>query len=364
MILSEIAAWLDSAIPLPLQESYDNCGLLVGDKTSNIAGALISLDVNNEVIDEAIKKNCNLVVSHHPLIFSGIKSFTGSNDTERVVIRAIKENIAIYALHTNLDNHLEGVNRMLCSKLGISDPVILRPISGNLRKLVTFCPHSHAEQVRSALFSAGAGHIGNYDSCSFGTPGEGTFKALQNAKPFVGKKWQLHTEPELRIETIFPAFKEKEIVSSLILAHPYEEVAFDIYPLANSHALAGSGMVGNLKEATEAGEFLHRVKSSLAIGCIKHTATGNKKISRVAVCGGSGSFLIKDAIACGADIYLTGDIKYHDYFLPENKMILADIGHYESEQFTKELIYDLLNEKFTNFALFISESVTNPVNYL
>jgi dinuclear metal center YbgI/SA1388 family protein len=364
MILSEITSFLNTAIPPALQESYDNCGLLVGNSSTEIAAALICLDVTEEVMDEAVAKKCSLIISHHPLIFSGIKSLTGRNETERIVIRAIKENIAVYALHTNLDNHFEGVNNFLCEKLGIGDLSILRPMADKLRKLVTFCPPSHASQVREAIFNAGAGHIGNYDCCSYNTTGEGTFRALAGAKPFVGELNNLHTEPEVRIETVFPSFLETAVINALKQAHPYEEVAYDIYTISNLHSRIGAGMIGTLPQAVEAEEFLNHVKNILNIGCIRHTLVKNKKIQKVAVCGGSGSFLIKDAISCGADIYMTGDIKYHDFFIPEKQMILADIGHYESEQFTKELIYTLLKKKFTTFALFISGTNTNPVNYL
>lgn len=364
MKLSEITAFLDSEIPLTLQESYDNCGLLIGNKIDEISGVLICLDITEEVLEEASAQNCNLIISHHPLIFSGLKSLTGKTQTERLVLTAIQQNLAIYALHTNLDNHSMGVNRMLCEKLGILNAQILKPQSGNLRKLVTFCPISHAEQVREAIFNAGAGHIGNYDSCSFIAEGNGTFRALQGAVPFVGKLGVLHIEPEIRIETIIPSFLETEIVSALVKAHPYEEVAYDIYPLGNSNSQTGAGMIGNLPHAVLAEDFLLEVKKILNLGCVRHTTLKNKFVQRIAVCGGSGSFLIKDAISSDADIYMTGDIKYHDFFIPENRIILADIGHYESEQFTKELIYTLLKKKFTTFALFISGTNTNPVNYL
>jgi len=364
MILSEITSYLNSRFSLSLQESYDNCGLLIGNPDAEITGALICVDVTGDVLDEAVSKNCNLIISHHPLIFSGIKSLTGRTDTERMVIRAIKENIAVFALHTNLDNHHEGVNSFLCSKLGIMNFEILKPLPDTLRKLVTFCPPSHAGQVRDAIFKAGAGHIGNYDCCSYNSAGEGTFRAQAGAHPFVGEVGILHTETELRIETVFPAFIENEVIKALKEAHPYEEVAYDIYPLTNIHHRIGAGMIGNLPQAVEAEDFLLHVKEILRIGCIRHTNLKNKKIQKIAVCGGSGSFLIKDAISCNADIYMTGDIKYHDFFIPGNNMILADIGHYESEQFTKELIYTLLKKKFTTFALFISGTNTNPVNYL
>ena len=364
MILSEITSFLNSRIPQSLQESYDNCGLLIGSADAEITGALICLDITEEVLDEAVEKNCNLVISHHPLIFSGIKSLTGRTDTERLVIKAIRENIAIFALHTNLDNHNGGVNNFLCSKLGILNPKILKPVPGILRKLVTFCPSSHARQVREAILNAGAGQIGNYDFCSYNSSGEGTFRALEGANPFVGELGKIHTETEVRIETIFPVYIENAVVSALKKSHPYEEVAYDIYPLTNIYEGTGAGMIGSLPEAIDAMDFLISVKDILSIGCIRHTQIKNKKVQCIAVCGGSGSFLINDAISCNADIYMTGDIKYHDFFIPGNKMILADIGHFESEQFTKELIYTLLKKKFTTFALFISGTNTNPVNYL
>jgi len=364
MNLAEITAFINTEIPLALQESYDNCGLLIGNISDTITGALISLDVTEEVINEAVQKNCNLIISHHPLIFSGIKSLTGRTDTERMVIRAIKENIAIYALHTNLDNHFEGVNSFLCGKLGIRNADILKPMPDMLRKLVTYCPPSHAGQVQAAIFKAGAGEIGNYDNCSFSSQGEGTFRAHTGANPFVGEIGKLHTEPELRIETIFPAYLENAVITALRQAHPYEEVAYDIYPLINLNNRIGAGMIGNLEQAIDAEDFLIHVKKVLQVGCIRHTNFKNKKVRKIALCGGSGSFLIKDAMSCKADIYMTGDIKYHDFFIPDNQMILADIGHYESEQFTKELIYTLLKKKFTTFALFISGTSTNPVNYL
>jgi dinuclear metal center YbgI/SA1388 family protein len=364
MLLSEITSYLSNEIPTALQEGYDNCGLLIGDPDMGITGILVCLDITVEVFEEAKQKNCNLIVSHHPLIFSGIKSLTGRDETERLVLRAIRENVAVFALHTNLDNHHKGVNYFLCEKLGIESIEILRPVADKLCKLVTYCPTMYAGKVREAILGAGAGHIGNYDFCSFNSNGEGTFRAQAGANPFVGEQGKVHVEPEIRIETIFPDFLENKIVAALKQAHPYEEVAFDIYPLKNSNFQVGAGMVGMLPQEIGAEDFLFQVKAELKVGSIRHTALQNKKVQRVALCGGSGSFLIKDAMRCNADIYMTGDIKYHNFFIPGNKMILADIGHYESEQFTKELIYTILKKKFTTFALFISGVSTNPVNYL
>ncbi|MFZ4547794.1 MAG: Nif3-like dinuclear metal center hexameric protein [Bacteroidales bacterium] len=364
MLLSEITSYLHQEIPAALQESYDNCGLLIGDASMEITGVLVCLDITEGIFDEAAQKHCNLIVSHHPMIFSGLKSLTGRDETERLVLRAIRENVAIFALHTNLDNHHQGVNYFLSNKLGIQNIEILKPVANKLRKLVTFCPTAFADKVREAIFNAGAGHIGNYDFCSYSSSGEGTFRALEGTNPFVGEQGKVHFEPELRIETVFPDFLENKIIAALIHAHPYEEVAYDIYPLANLNHQVGAGMIGLLPDAIQAEDFLAQVKEKLQIGCIRHTNIQNKKVHRIALCGGSGSFLIRDAMRCNADIYITGDIKYHDFFIPGDKMILADIGHYESEQFTKELIYTILKKKFTTFALFISGINTNPVNYL
>jgi dinuclear metal center YbgI/SA1388 family protein len=364
MKLSEITAYLNIEIPPALQESYDNSGLLIGNPQTEILGALICVDVTEAIVDEAIEKGCNLIISHHPLIFTGLKTLTGKNETERIVIRAISLNLAIFALHTNLDNHPEGVNAILCEKLGLIRTKILRPTEGQLRKLITFSPETHADDVRQALFDAGAGHIGKYDSCSFNLRGEGTYRALPGAKPFAGTEGVLHTEPEVRIETIFPAHRQNAILQALRQAHPYEEIAFDLIPLVNKNGDTGAGMTGFLPEPVATELFLQMLKNIFGTGCIRHTSNKINKIKKVAVCGGSGSFLIGDAIASDADIYITGDLKYHDFFIPGDRMILADIGHYESEQFTKELIYTLLKKKFTTFALFISGTCTNPVNYL
>jgi len=364
MLLSEILQHLEEKAPFALQENYDNSGLIIGLADQEIHSALVCLDITEDIIMEAIDRKCNLVISHHPMIFSGMKRITGRNATERLVATALKENIAIVAMHTNLDNHPDGVNSLLCGKLGILNTRILRPMEGQLRKLVTFSPKSHSNTVQSAIFSAGAGQIGNYDSCSFSVSGNGSFRALPGSHPFVGKQDELHIEEEDRIEVIYPVYYEKRIISALLTAHPYEEVAYDIYPLSNRFPGAGAGMIGELASPMDPSEYLAIVKDTLLSGCIRHTALPVKKISKIAVCGGSGSFLIGDALAAGADLYITGDIKYHDFFIPENRMILADVGHYESEQFTKELIFTLLKKKFPTFALLNSETPTNPVNYL
>jgi dinuclear metal center YbgI/SA1388 family protein len=363
MKIHEVSACLEKLAPLAFQEDYDNSGLLIGDPGAEVAGILITLDVTPEVLEEAAKKKCNLIISHHPVIFKGLKKLTGGHFTERIAVEAIRKRIALYAIHTNLDNVHDSHNRVLISELGVKDPKILAPVRGALSKLVTFCPTDHADRVRQALFEAGAGHIGNYDACSFNAQGKGTFRASDQANPFVGEKNMLHVENEMRIEVIFPSFLGDQLVKALLGAHPYEEVAYDIYPLANSFGRAGAGMVGDLEEPVGEMEFLDRVKKTVGIPYLRHTRLPGKLIRRVAACGGSGAFLIRDARKAGADIFLTGDLKYHDFFEAQDDIIVADIGHYESEQFAREWIYNVLTEKFPNFALLISEISSNPVKY-
>ena len=364
MKLSEITNALEEIAPLSLQESYDNAGLLVGDKDADITKVLISLDVTEKVINEAIEKGCNLIISHHPVIFNGLKRITGRTYVERIVAQAIKNDIALYAIHTNLDNVDNGVNSILCDKLGLKNRKILSPKREILKKLVTFCPVEYADKVRDAVFAAGAGHIGNYDKCSYNVSGTGTFRGSEETNPFVGEKGKIHFEEEVRIETVFPAYRERDIISALLNARPYEEVAYDIYLLQNEFSRVGAGMIGELGSEIDEVDFLRKVKEVTGIGCVKHTGLTGRKIKKVAVCGGSGSFLIKDAIRSGADIFLTGDVKYHEFFDADGKIVIADIGHYESEQFAKDLIYSVLIKKFYNFAVLISEVNTNVVNYL
>jgi len=364
MTIKELTRKIEDFAPLLLQESYDNAGLIVGDPDTEIKGVLIALDVTEEVIQEAIGKSCNLIVAHHPLIFKGIKKLNNRNPVERMIFSSIKNNIALYAAHTNLDNVLQGVNATIAEKLGLINTSILSPVNGVLKKLVTFCPLDQAGKVRDAIFEAGAGHIGNYDSCSFNIDGEGTFRATEGASPFVGELNKLHREKEIRIETVFPSYLKNKIVSAMLHAHPYEEVAYDIYPIDNQFAGAGAGMIGDLQSPENAQDFLLRIKKVFNTGCVRHTKICSENVSKVALCGGSGSFLIHNAIALGADVFITGDVKYHEFFDADNKIIIADVGHYESEQYTKELLMNIIKKKKSTFAVRISEINTNPISYL
>lgn len=362
MKISDVIDCLQDFAPLSLQENYDNAGLLTGKSSDECAGILTTLDVTEEVLQEAIQNNCNLVVAHHPIIFRGLKKLNGSNYVERTVISAIKNDIAIYAIHTNLDNVVNGVNKKIAEKLGLQDVQVLSPAKNILKKLVTFSPIQKAEDVRNALFVAG-GKLGNYSECSFNIEGTGTFKAEQSANPYIGEIGKRHEENETRIEVIFPAHLQKKIVKSLKDAHPYEEVAYDIYALDNELRDTGSGLVGNLISPLSEEDLLSRIKTEFGLQVIRHSPLLGKKISKIALCGGAGSFLLSLAKSSGAGAFITSDVKYHEFFDADGEILLADIGHFESEQFTISLLADILKEKFPNFAVQKTKIKTNPVHY-
>ncbi len=363
MKISEITEHLETFAPVYLQESYDNAGLITGSADMDCTGIITTLDCTENVIEEAISRNCNLVVAHHPIIFKGLKTLTGKNYVERTILKAIKNDVAIYAIHTNLDNVKKGVNSKIAEKLGLKNLQILLPKENILKKLITFAPVDKAEEVRKAMFSSGAGEIGKYSECSFNSEGFSTFKPGEGADPFVGEIGKRHEEKELKLEFIFPGYLEQEIIRTMIEAHPYEEVAYDIISLGNYLSDVGSGLIGELEEPLTEEIFLQKIKSVFNLKVIKHTNLFGKKISKVAVCGGSGSFLIPVALTNKADAYITSDIKYHEFFDADNKVLLCDIGHYESEQFTIDLLREIISEKFPNFAVLKTEVNTNPVYY-
>lgn len=364
MKVKEIAELIEQFAPVALQESYDNSGLLLGDAEAEVKGILICIDVTEEIVAEAVSTGCNLIVSHHPLIFGGIKRITGQNAVQRCISLALKNEIAVYTAHTNIDNAPAGVSFKMGSLLGLQNMKVLQPLEGALCKLVTFTPKLHAIKVREALFVAGAGQIGNYDSCSFNADGYGTFRAGESANPFAGAKNKLHTEPEVRIEVILPLYLKSKVVNALLAAHPYEEVAYDIIPLHNQWTQAGAGVYGELESEENEKDFLERAKDIFGCQIIRHTAFTGRKVKKVAVCGGSGISLLKNALQIGVDVFITADVKYHDFFEAENRLIIADIGHFESEQFTKHIFYELITKKIPTFAVRISETNTNPVKYL
>lgn len=363
MKIAAIIEALEKIAPPSYQESYDNAGLLTGNPWWECSGIICSLDATEAVILEAKSKGCNLVVAHHPIIFSGLKKINGKNYVEKAVINAIKNDIAIYAIHTNLDNVHTGVNHKMAEKLGLINRKILVPKTGLLMKLFTFVPVDYAEKVRNAIFEAGGGFIGNYSECSFNGDGTGTYKANEGATPFLGEMGQRHEEPEVKMEVIFPTYLQNRLVAAMKKVHPYEEVAYDIVPLANDFQQVGSGLVGELPESCSEQEFIQKLKSVFGLQLIRHTALLEKSVKKVALCGGAGSFLVSRAIAAGADFYVTADVKYHEFFDANDRLVFADIGHWESEQFTIDLLFDILKANFPTFAVLKTEVRTNPVWY-
>jgi dinuclear metal center YbgI/SA1388 family protein len=364
MNIENIIAELEKFAPPQLQEGYDNARLITGNKGWKCSGALLTLDATEAVIEEAIQSNCNLIIAHHPIVFSGLKSINGKNYIERTLIKAIKKDIAIYACHTNLDNVALGVNRKIADKIGLKNLQILSPKRNLICKLYTYVPLKEVEAVKNALFQAGAGEIGNYSECSFSVSGVGTFKGNEISNPIIGNKGERHHEPEVKLEVIFPNYLQAKVVGALKVAHPYEEVAYEVIQTENLHQEIGAGMVGILEKPMASMDFLKYLKKTMQTDCIRYTALVHPQIKKVAICGGAGSFLLEQAKQSGAQIFITGDYKYHQFFDAENDIIIADIGHYESEQFTPELIYDILSQKFGNFALRLSKQNTNPINYL
>ena len=364
MVIKDIVSRLERLAPPIYQESYDNSGLLVGNAHAHVNKALVCLDCIEEVVDEAIRENAGLIVAHHPIVFSGLKRLNGKHYIERVVMKAIKNDIAIYAIHTNLDNVQDGVNKKIAEKLGVENPRILLPKTDVLFKLVTYCPKSHTEAALQAMFEAGAGQIGNYDECSFAQEGTGTYRAGDGANPFKGEKYKRHHEPEDRIEVLVPLHAKNQIIVAMLAVHPYEEVAYDLHKLENAHTTLGAGMIGTFRKEMSESEFLQHVKTTLQTACIRHTAKLGKPVKTVAFCGGSGSFLLPRAIRAKADAFITGDFKYHQFFDADGKIMIADVGHFESEQFTIDLIADYLMEKFPTFAVLKTGVNTNPIAYV
>jgi len=371
MIIKDVIHSLEELAPLAYAEDFDNVGLLVGNISTEVSGVLVTLDTLENIVDEAIDKNCNLIVSFHPIIFKGLKSLTGKSYVERVVMKAIKNDIAIYSIHTALDNARKGVNDIISNKIGLENKRILIPKNATIKKLTTYVPNEQAEDLRKSLFSIGAGSIGNYDSCSFNSEGISTYRGNQLSNPTIGKKGELHKEDETQISITFSSHLETVLLSTLFNNHPYEEVAYEISTLDNYNQNIGIGMVGELQEAVKTTDFLNSLKTIFKIPVIKHSDIINDEIKKIAVLGGSGSFAIEAAKRAKADILITADLKYHDFFSAENSILLADIGHYESEQFTKNFLVEYLSKKITNFApafptgkVILSTTNTNPVKYL
>lgn len=364
MKVAELVSFIDQLAPFAYQESYDNAGLLVGDVNEEVSGVLVSLDMTEAVVQEAIDSGCNVVIAHHPIIFKGLKRLTGVNYVERTVILAVQNKIALIATHTNLDNARFGVNQIISDKLGLKNTRILVPKENTLLKLQVYVPAEHASRLRTALAEAGAGSIGDYSACSFSSQGTGRFFPQEGAQPFIGSLNKLEEVSEEKVEVVFQQHRYKAIMNAMYAHHPYEEIAHDVIALENRDAYIGSGMIGELEEAMPVMDFLKMVKETFGCGAVRYTEPHVKIVERIAVCGGSGSFLLRNAIGAKADVFLTADFKYHEFFDAENRIIIADIGHFESEQYTSQWLIAQLKKKFTTFAVRLTNVVTNPINYL
>jgi len=363
MKIKEVINLLEELAPLSYTEDFDNTGLIVGDKNNTVTGVLVTLDTLESVVDEAVTNNCNLIISFHPIVFSGLKKLTGRNYVERTVIKAIKNNIAIFAIHTALDNSWNGVNAMICDKLKLEKRRILIPKNKTIQKLTTYVPSESVDKVRDALFNSGAGNIGNYSNCSFNIEGIGSYMGNEESNPVIGERGEIRYEKEVQIGITYQKHVQSSVLKALFTSHPYEEVAYEITTLDNNNQQIGMGMIGELNTPLNENEFLKFLKESMNTKCVRHSKLNEKPISKIAVLGGSGSFAIQAAKQAGADAFVTADLKYHDFFNAENSILLADIGHYESEQYTKELLVSFLNKRITTFAVVLSQINTNPITY-
>jgi len=363
MTIRDVILKIESRLPLQQAEDFDNVGLLFGLPERNVSGILVCHDALESVVEEAIRRNCNLIVCFHPIIFSGLKTLTGKNYVERAVLKAIENKVAIYAVHTAFDNDLFGVNAGICEKLGLKNTRILQPKKNNLKQLTVFVPSEYSGQVREALFAEGAGSIGFYDECSFTVNGRGTFRPVEGSNPFSGQQNIRENADEDMVSVIFEAYKQGRIIAAMKEAHPYEEVAHQVYQLDNDHPYCGLGMFGELEQEMDENDFMMMVRETFGLQVIRHSAYTGRKIKRVGVLGGSGADGIHAALAAKCDAYLTGDLKYHDYFKAESRMLICDIGHYESEQWVTQQLFEILSQKFSTFAVSKSSEKTNPVNY-
>jgi dinuclear metal center YbgI/SA1388 family protein len=361
--IADIINFLETLAPLHLQEEYDNSGLVCGNSSAVALGAIVSLDLTEEVVDEAMGHGFNLIIVHHPPIFKGLKKIDYKDPVTSMILRCISHDIAIYAIHTNLDNVIWGVNGEIAARMGLNNLQVLSPKAGTHKQLTTYVPASHAEEVKNAIFEAGAGTVGSYAECSFSSTGEGSFKALEGANPFIGEKGLRHLEKEQKLEFIFPVHLQSQVLMALKAAHPYETVAYNIIPLDNQFQELGAGAIGTLPDPVAEKDVLTMLKSIFKTGCIRHSPFTGKSIKTIALCGGSGKSLIYNALGLKADLYFTGDLGYHDFFLPAGRMLLADIGHFESEQYTSDLLERVIKEKFPTFAVLKTGRYTNPVNY-
>ncbi len=366
----QIFDWIEEWADPALAEDWDHIGNLVGSPADSVSRVLVTLDVTDEVIAEAIDENVNLIVAHHPLFRDPIPYLRSDLFSSSRVYRLIQKGISLYAAHTNLDAAPGGINDVLADLLGLRDVEILFPTyEENLYKIVVFVPLGHEERVREAISARGGGWIGNYSDCTFQTEGVGTFRPLEGTKPFIGETGELERVRETRIETIAPQKKLSDLLKNMIAAHPYEEVAYDIYPLKNTGTKAGLGRIGRLPESLALADFARKVKDSLGLGMVRITGDPQRSVSKIALCGGGGMSLLEQAIKCDADLYLTGDIRHHGALDALDRGIaLVDGGHYGTERVIVPVLADYLQKKAKEagegLTVLVSQINTDPFSYI
>ena len=328
-----------------LAEDWDNVGLQVGDPGAPLERVMVALDPGLSAIQAARDAGAQALVTHHPLLFRPIKRLTPEDAVGQALWTAVRDGVAIISAHTNLDCAVAGLNSWLAVRLGVQQSAPLQPVAGDYLKLTVFIPAGHEQSVAEALFSAGAGQIGAYDECSFRARGEGTFRPGLGTNPFIGEIGQREQADEIRFETIVPKRKLARVLEKMHKAHPYEEVAYDLVPLQNQVPGAGLGRIGRLEQATTLDAFAAGVKAALGCDHLRVTGAGRRPVHKIALCGGSGAGLLQTAHRLGADVLVTGDVKYHDARQAEELgMALIDAGHFATEKLMIEQVADSLRE--------------------
>ena len=356
MKIKEVIQFLEQKFPLHWQEDFDNCGVQCGDKERELTGIVVCFDMSEAVIDEALAQGSNMVISHHPIIYKhGLKKIEPTNRVGKIIYKALENKILLYSMHTNIDSGKAGGNVLFAKKLELQNLSVLVPKENQFCKLVVFVPAENSALLKEAMFKIGCGNIGNYSHCSYSCEGIGSFKPLTGVNPHIGKHNRLERVDEERIEMIFPKNIKRQVIETLYGHHPYEEPAFDIITLENQNREVGLGRIGLLPTSMLAKDFILYIKEKLNLDFVKFSGNRDAEIKKVAVCGGGGASFISEALTAGVNAYITGDLKYHDFFIPENKMLLIDIGHFEGEHFIREIITSLLQENFNTFATHFTE---------
>ena len=359
MIIEELTTFIEDKFPLSQQESYDNCGLIVGDPKKTVKKVLLALDCTEQVIKEAKLKKADVIITHHPLMFSSINKLTANDYEGSLIIKLIKSDIALYAVHTNLDNSINGINKYLALKLGLKNLQILVGKEKTFKKIITFVPKAYSQKVITALSAAKAGNIGLYSHCAFVTEGSGCFKPEKGAKPFLGELSKINQVEEVKLEMVFASENQKMIENSLKKAHPYEQPAFDIIELANPNPDIGAGIYGDLPAQINTAEFLKLVKTKLNLSYIRQSNSAKKFISKVAICSGAGFFVFEQAKRLNVDALVTSEIKHHEFLAAENNILLCDIDHHEGEIAAVNILDQIL-QKLENIDTLISKHNLSP----